>query len=275
MENHFTLFSNHSNKNNSIGELFDPDRFLEPDLNFKIAICITNAFLSLTALLGNSAILITFLTFSSEHLTRKSCCIRPRRWSSRSAFRHSKHNKRDIRCLFRCYHFRSLSDHRVFFHHHSNYCRSIARSWVTLEISCSCGAISWYMASYFHSGIRWHSCMGKHKILDCKLISGCHICCVKQPSTWKLPCLFENLFCCSTPSETDSTYASPTRTKQRQHFEHEKIQEVSHEHISRFRFTAILLLAFFVHRLFSIYRCNYFTKSFRHSFLINFLELFF
>ena len=67
MENRFTLFSNHSDKNNSIGELFDPDRFLEPDLNFKIAICITNAFLSLTALLGNSAILITFWKTSSLH----------------------------------------------------------------------------------------------------------------------------------------------------------------------------------------------------------------
>ena len=67
MENRFTLFSNHSDKNNFSGELFDTDRFLEQDLNFKITICISNAVLSLTALLGNSAILITLWKTSSLH----------------------------------------------------------------------------------------------------------------------------------------------------------------------------------------------------------------
>ena len=60
MENRFPLSFNHSDKNSSSGEVFDPDKFLEPELNFKITICVINAFLSLTALLGNSAILITF-----------------------------------------------------------------------------------------------------------------------------------------------------------------------------------------------------------------------
>ena len=65
MENHYNLHSNHSVKNSSSGELFDSDGFPEPELNFKITICVINAFLSFTALLGNSAILITFWNTSS------------------------------------------------------------------------------------------------------------------------------------------------------------------------------------------------------------------
>jgi len=58
MENHYTRPSNYSE--NSSRELFDTVEFLEQELNFKITICVINAFLSFTALFGNAAILLTF-----------------------------------------------------------------------------------------------------------------------------------------------------------------------------------------------------------------------
>ena len=65
MENHYTRPSNYSE--NSSRELFDTVEFLEQELNFKITICVINAFLSFTALFGNAAILLTFWKTSSLH----------------------------------------------------------------------------------------------------------------------------------------------------------------------------------------------------------------
>ena len=67
METFYTQPANHSEKNSSSGELFHPDGFTEPELKFTITISVINAFYSLTALLGNSAILITFWKTTSLH----------------------------------------------------------------------------------------------------------------------------------------------------------------------------------------------------------------
>ena len=128
------------------------------------------------------------------------------------------------------------------------------------------------MASYFHLGVCWHFCKHGNTGLQVYLRLPYLFCNDQQPSCCKLFCLFENLYCRSTPSET-ADYAATTTGKQREYFESKKIQEISHEHISRFHFIAVLLHAFFIYRLFSIYRCDYFTKRFRHSFYTNFLEL--
>ena len=62
MENNLTRPTNSSAQNDS-----GRDGISEQELNFKVTICVINVFLSFTALLGNSAILLTICKTSSLH----------------------------------------------------------------------------------------------------------------------------------------------------------------------------------------------------------------
>lgn len=67
MKMNFTWPFNNSGKNNSGGGFLELDRNYERDVNYRIAICIIQVIICFTALLGNSAVLITIWKTSSLH----------------------------------------------------------------------------------------------------------------------------------------------------------------------------------------------------------------
>ncbi len=67
MQNNFTWPSNNFAKNNPRRDLSNLYGYFEPELNFKIANFLINVILSITALFGNSAILLTIWKTSSLH----------------------------------------------------------------------------------------------------------------------------------------------------------------------------------------------------------------
>ena len=276
MENHYTRPSNYSR--NSSRELFDTVEFLEPELNFKITICVINAFLSFTALFGNSAILLTFWKTSSLH-------------SATNILLASLAVSDLAVGLLQPFEIANTISGIYAFH----YAVAMLGSFLTIASFLTVTAIAVDRLLSLQLHLRYHAAVTPFRMTWLAVFIWVSAGIFASTKHWiarlsqvAIAVTINSLLIANFLVYLKIYLVVRRHQRQIQHIQQQ--QEANNENIlslkrfkksamntfhfiTHFHFITVLLHAFVVHRLFGIYRRNYFTKRFRHRFYANFLEL--
>ena len=200
-----------NNSSLNISETYNPmgdsNGYSKQELNYRIAIGVVNVFLCITAVFGNSAILLTIWKTSSLHLMANillaslavsdlavGLVVQPLFIADlliRTAFGSYVLILSNFLCIASLMTITAISADRLLaLQLHLRYNAAVTPFRVTWVV-------------FFYLGI--HCYFSFSESVDSKLVRQGLMYYNHQHSSWKLFCLFENLPHCSTPSETDST----------------------------------------------------------------------